>query len=1119
MVNRILRHLALLSPILLLSVADAGLLQAQVQLQVSPTSVSLSALYGSLTPVTQTIQIASSGDAVGTHLSFAAFVSNSSSAGTSWLTITGTPTGTTPSTVTLSASATNLAAGVYAGQIQVLSAGSATNPTVNVPVTFTVGQLSAAPSMLSFGYQIGGSVPPAQNLTLSAINSGLHFTTTVATTNGGSWLEAAPTSGNAPGTLAVSINSALLGGLTAGTYNGSITLTPSSTTPTPLVVPVTLSVTQAPQVSVSPTSLSFAYQIGGVNNVTQQNLSITSSAAPVAFGVTASVSPNPAGAQWLVVLNQTATATPATLTIGVVPGALPAGTYAGQISILAPGLPTITVGVTLLVTTNPLLSLSPPSLTFAYELGTSAPASQSVDTASTGAALGYSTFVTTSTGGDWLTAQGGNATPNPITVSVNPTALGVGVFNGNIQVAAAGAANSPQNIPVTLTVSNLPLIQASASALTFLYQVGQTGPTAQVLAMTSSTGQTLSYTLAASTAGGGSWLAVSPGNGATPGNVSVSVLTSLAPGTYTGTVTITATNPSGDPVPNSPLAIPITYYVSDNPLLMASPTSLSFSAAPGGQATAKQVTLTSTGAALNYTIASQTITGGPWLAIASQPGSTPGSFVVSALAAILSPGTYTAKIEVTATNPAGPAVADSPVVIPVTLQVIAGTLAATPSSLTFDQVLGGAAPAVQNISVTGTGSQALNYTAVASTSNGINWLTVTPNNGSTPATLNVAANGSNLSPGTYQGNITITAPNALGSPQTVAVTLNVAAAATLSVTPASLKFSSQVGGAAPAAQTVAVAASPGTLSFTAAAATSNNSGSWLSVTPASGSTPTNLSVSVNPAGLATGTYNGTIVVSAASAGNSPQTVNVTLTVAAPPPPMPTSVQNAGSQTPGAVSPGEIVSIYGTNLGPAAGVFGTITNHSLSTTIAGIQVSFDNNLAPLLYVSATQINAVVPFELTGEVQTHMTISNNGSVATALDLAVAQSAPGLFTLTQNGAGPGAILNQNGSVNGLANPAAPGSVIVLYVTGLGETSPPGVTGNITPGDGTGLKAVTGVTVMVGGLTGKVIYAGSAPSFVEGAMQVNVQLPANVPSGPQPLVLSLDGVSSRPGVTVAIQ
>jgi uncharacterized protein (TIGR03437 family) len=1107
-VNRIFCSVQL-SVLALLGVAAAGSLGAQTTLQVNPAAVTLSAQAGSTTPVTQIVAVNSSGDAAGNHLNFYAY------SNTAWLSVTAS--GITPGFISASANPSGLQNGTYSAQIYLLATGASNVPVI-VPVTFTVGQLSASPTALTFSFQSGGAVPAPQTVAVSGPATPVGFTAAVSVESGAVWLQVAPTSGTTPGTVNVSLNAAVLPTLASGTYNGTLTLTPTSGSATPLLVPVTLTVAATPQLTVSPASLSFCYQIGGTNNVIQQPLALSTSGAPVSFFATTSVDPNPAGVQWLLAAPVTGV-TPATLTVSIAPGALPAGTYSGKVTIAVTGAAPVNVNVTLTVSTSPLLSFTPNSLSFSYQVGAALPAAQTITPSSTGAEVSYTVSATTTSGGNWLAVSGGGTTPNPASVSVSPGGLTAGTYSGTITFTASAAGNSPQQIPVSLIVTNNPLVQASPAAMTFVYQLGKAAPAVQNVSLTSSTGATLNYSVTASTTAGGNWLAVSPVSGATPGVFSATAaVTGMTAGTYSGTITITATNPTGAAVPNSPLKIPVTYYVSQNALLQVSPGALTFTVATAGTAPAQIVQLSSTSDPLSYTITSKTDSGGPWLAVGAQAGTTPGNFPVSAVAFNLSPGTYTGSITITATNPSGPAVDDSPVVIPVTLQVVTSTLSATPASLTFTQAAGGTAPPDQTISVSGSGGARLNFTAVASNTSGVNWLTVTPGMGATPATLTVSADGSQLSPGTYPGTITITSPGAAGSPQIVQVTLTVTAAPAISLTPATLNFSYQVGGTAPADQTVQVASSSGHLAFTAAATVNGSSGNWLSVTPASGNTPASLTVKVNPASLTAGTYTGKITVTAAAAGNSPQSVGVTLVVTPAATPLPTVVQNAASQATGPIAPGEIISIYGTNLGPAAGAGPVIDGSSVGTEVAGIQVKFDNNYAPLLYVSATQINAIVPFELYGLFQTHMQILNSGVASNTLDLMVAPTAPGLFTVSQNGAGQGAILNYNSTVNSATNRAAPGSIIVLYATGGGQTTPPGDTGHITPADGTGLKNVPGVTVTVGGQECEVIYAGSAPGFVEGAVQINVRMPDTVPAGAQPVVINVGGVSSQAGVTVAV-
>ena len=143
---------------------------------------------------------------------------------------------------------------------------------------------------------------------------------------------------------------------------------------------------------------------------------------------------------------------------------------------------------------------------------------------------------------------------------------------------------------------------------------------------------------------------------------------------------------------------------------------------------------------------------------------------------------------------------------------------------------------------------------------------------------------STLPQGTYQGSVTIVSPGALNSPQVIPVTLTVATPQTIAVTPATLAFSFQIGTQTPNAQQIAVTSTGGAMTFSASAST-RDGGNWLKLSATSGQTSGaagNLSVSVDPTGLAAGTYTGTISITSPSASNSPQTVAVTLTVTAMP---------------------------------------------------------------------------------------------------------------------------------------------------------------------------------------------------------------------------------------------
>jgi uncharacterized protein (TIGR03437 family) len=448
---------------------------------------------------------------------------------------------------------------------------------------------------------------------------------------------------------------------------------------------------------------------------------------------------------------------------------------------------------------------------------------------------------------------------------------------------------------------------------------------------------------------------------------------------------------------------------------------------------------------------------------------------------------------------------------------VAASLSLSPSSMAFTATAGQSRPATQTLSVTSTG--ALIFTATATTTSGGNWLAVTPNSGSTPANLSVSVNPAGMGAGTYSGNVAISSTGAPNSPQSISVALTVTSAPTISVRSSLLNFVYQSGGSLPQAQAVTVAASS-PAAFTATASGAN----WLAVTPNSGTTPANLIISVNPAALNPGIYNGTITVTGTNGAQGTSAINVTLTVTAP---LPTimSVTNAASYATGSVSPGELVTLFGTAIGPAtaAGATTDPSTGKLATTIGGVQMLFNGTPAPMIYASSTQVSAVVPYEMASVASPLVWIRYAGQTSNAYQVTSATTAPGLFTQNSSGSGPGAILNQDNSVNGPGNGAARGSIVQVYLTGEGQTRPPGLTGAITaatlPPPQVTPTPVLSVGVTMNGQPALYVYAGEAPGLVAGMMQLNVQIPANAPSGDLQILVSIGGNTSQNGVTVSVQ
>jgi uncharacterized protein (TIGR03437 family) len=551
--------------------------------------------------------------------------------------------------------------------------------------------------------------------------------------------------------------------------------------------------------------------------------------------------------------------------------------------------------------------------------------------------------------------------------------------------------------------------------------------------------------------------------------------------------------------------------------LTPNPASLSFQY-PGP--TSQTVTVTTTGGTAHYTATVQvSIAAITWLSVSAPSGpvaaGTPSTFQVNVSPQGLQPGTYPTSILLHPDN------GTPDVIIPLRLVVqppVSSVLTVSPPTINLSSIAGAGAISGGLISISATGP-AVQFT---STVNGANWLTVAPASGATPAQAVVSVNASTLPAGFYSGTIVISAPAASNSPQVVTVNLTVQPSQNITLSTTNLTFSSPADGTAPPPQTVMASSSNGVLSFNATALAVSPPGvNWLVVTPSSGSagnSATSLTVSVNPAGLSAGTYSGLITLTAAGAGNSPQAVSVTLIVNPRPAPVPTTILNAASRTPGAVAPGEVITISGSNLGPAPGVVAPLNAASLQSVLSEAQVTFDNIPAPLLFVSDTRITTIVPYAIAGRATTRMAVVYRNTASAAITLNVADAAPGIFAL--NPAGEGAILNEDGTGNTPLAPAPKGTTIVLFGTGEGVSSPLSIDGRIIPADDTqATHPVQQVSVTIGGVPAQVQYAGSAPGLISGVLKVSVVVPDDAPSGSAiPVVLTVGTVDSPP-VTMAVE
>jgi uncharacterized protein (TIGR03437 family) len=233
------------------------------------------------------------------------------------------------------------------------------------------------------------------------------------------------------------------------------------------------------------------------------------------------------------------------------------------------------------------------------------------------------------------------------------------------------------------------------------------------------------------------------------------------------------------------------------------------------------------------------------------------------------------------------------------------------------------------------------------------------------------------------------------------------------------------------------------------------------------------------------------------------------------------ILNGASFRAGPIAPGEIITIYGTLMGPAQIKTLELTPDRLgfTTQLAGTRVLIDGQPCPMIYTTEQQLSAIVPFEVSNKTSVKVQVEYMGAASDEVEVAVAPTAPAMFTQSANGTGLGAILNQDNGLNTASSAAPRNSIVQIFATGGGQTSPPGQTGRLA---GSPLPQFPAgrVTVRINNIDAPVVYAGAAPGLIQGLIQINARIPANAPIGAAvPIVVRINNVDSPAGVTVAIR
>jgi hypothetical protein len=842
---------------------------SSVYTQVNPINFTMPQGGGNALP--QVLSIASTG----TNFAFSSAVYTGT--GGSWLSISnlGGECCATPEAITVSVNASTLAAGTYIGEIVFLQYFQQTMA-LTVPVTLTVAASSATffdslPGELSF-FRTTSESPAAQAVPIRNGGTGtLQWSASSSTADGGKWLTLSAISGTAPSTLTVSILTSALpgGGATAGTFDGQVLLQGSGD-----VVTIPVSVVVGPSVFGQLNPIAFTMPEGGEGPLPQV-LAVANTGTNFAFS-SAVYTAN--GGKWLTISNLggECCATPEAITVSVNASTLPAGVYTGEIVFEQYFEQTMaaTVPVTLTVVapgSTAFFDSLPGQMSFSLTTNGKAPAAQAIQIRNAGTgALHWTLSTNTADGGKWLSASALSGTaPSTVSVSINPSllpsnGLAAGTFNGQLVLQTTG---DEVTIPVSVVVG--PNVFAQVNAINFTMPQGGANPLPQILAV-ASTGTNFTFSSAVYTANGGAWLTISNLGGeccATPEAITVSVSASTLPaGTYTGEITFVQYFQQ-----TMALTVPVTLTVQapSSAFFDNMPGQMSFFLKTSGTAPSQTIQVRNAGAGtLSWTVKASTGDGGNWLSVSPASGKAPSTVTVAVVTKNLpgqglTAGTFDGQVVFTA--------ATGVVTIPVGV-VVGPNVFSQLNALSFVMPEGGANPLPQVLPVVSTGT-AFTFSSAVYTGTGGNWLSISNLGGeccATPEAITVSVNASTLPAGTYTGEITFVQYFQRTMLMTVPVTLTVVPCGSLfDNIQGQMSFSFVPSSNNPPSQTVQIrAAGSGTLSWSLASITSD-SGNWLTMSSASGTAPSTVTIGVKTAslpggGLVSGTFTGELLFKAAS---------------------------------------------------------------------------------------------------------------------------------------------------------------------------------------------------------------------------------------------------------------
>jgi uncharacterized protein (TIGR03437 family) len=547
------------------------------------------------------------------------------------------------------------------------------------------------------------------------------------------------------------------------------------------------------------------------------------------------------------------------------------------------------------------------------------------------------------------------------------------------------------------------------------------------------------------------------------------------------------------------------------------PSALTFNYVSGATALPKSQSISVRGSAGTPSFTAMTPATDFWLTTNLNSGNLPATISVSVNPNSLPVAQYVSSVTLMVTG------ATAPVVVTVTLNVAAApsTLSLNPATLTFS-----APPdpsAAQTITLSTNGSP-ISFTATS----GATWMSVSPNVGivlpGDLVTLSVVVDATNLVPSAtpYAAKITVVASGATVTSKsqniTVGLTVNSQTPSITSIWPPALPVSGPN-------QVITVFGS----NFYSASLVAVQIGVNATALTTTVISPTALEAVV-PASMVTVAGNLNIIVeNPAPGGNSAPTIEPVTNA-----PIIYGVFSSASYASATVSPGELVTLFGSNIGPATAATLAITNGYVDTSLSNVTLTIGGQNAPLLYVSTNQVTAQVPYEVGTGAGVSVVLTNGSNPAANTTVTVATTAPGIYTADGSGVGQAAAINTSAAtgavtLNSTTSPAKIGDTVSLYLTGEGNYNPALIlgavntnTGFIIPVSLSPLPQISPTpTVQIGGVdaTAGVSYAGAVPGSIIGVLQINVVVPTGSTTGAAvPVAISIGGNSTQTGVTLNV-